>query len=348
MGGSSSGARGVSLVYRRPQKPVSRDRISEFVARPDFGRQLAGGTPRGHLYDHIAGIARSRPSPKEGDVTSSVWSLGENWPNRPVNLLSRAQRADCFHCSNDVYMYEHLPANTLVVDFANRHVGGGCFGKGFVQEEQMVVQSTDFAARLHSNRDYITENGAVTYEGVHIDAWWPRNAAAKKDQLGWDDIQALHSRSLTILAVDAPRMGRSRGYDRWSLEMLAKKVLLIFEIARELQSPTILTGLLGGGAFRNNRPLVLLLHLLLQEQDDPPFVLFHHPVFWSFCGRPEAELEAEILRIADVHLAHMRQRGVRTLGEALDIVMDANLPLSQNDGDLVCELLHHHSKRRRP
>ena len=46
--------------------------------------------------------------------------------------------------------------------------------------------------------------------------------------------------------------------------MLAKKVLLIFAAADRLNSPVVLSGLLGGGAYRNNRPLVLLLHLLLQ------------------------------------------------------------------------------------
>ena len=42
--------------------------------------------------------------------------------------------------------------------------------------------------------------------------------------------------------------------------MLAKKVLLIFAAADRLNSPVVLSGLLGGGAYRNNRPLVLLLH----------------------------------------------------------------------------------------
>jgi hypothetical protein len=46
-------------------------------------------------------------------------------------------------------------------------------------------------------------------------------------------------------------------YSRQSLSYLVKKVLLIFCVAAHRRSPLILSGLLGGGAFRNNWPLVL-------------------------------------------------------------------------------------------
>merc|ERR1712217_576235 len=96
------------------------------------------------------------------------------------------------------------------------------------------------------------------------------------------DIQQGLSNPLTILAVDAPKMRSKYCID--TLRMLAAKVLLIFVAADRLHSPQIFSGLLGGGAFRNNRPLVLLLHLLLQPSHDTPQLLFHHPVFWSFAS----------------------------------------------------------------
>ncbi len=48
-----------------------------------------------------------------------------------------------FFVIRDIYDYRELVANSIVVDFANKNVGGGCFGNGWVQEEQMVAQSTD-------------------------------------------------------------------------------------------------------------------------------------------------------------------------------------------------------------
>jgi len=54
--------------------------------------------------------------------------------------------------------------------------------------------------------------------------------------------------------------GQQQSYEPPKLHMLAKKVTLIFAAAAELDSPMIFSGLLGGGAFRGNRPLVLLLH----------------------------------------------------------------------------------------
>ena len=50
---------------------------------------------------------------------------------------------------NDVFCYAGKPPTTLVVDYASSTIGGGCFGKGFVQEEQMVAQSTDFVTALY-------------------------------------------------------------------------------------------------------------------------------------------------------------------------------------------------------
>ncbi len=121
--------------------------------------------------------------------------------------------------------------------------------------------------------------------------------------------------------------------------MLAKKVLLIFAAADRLNSPVVLSGLLGGGAYRNNRPLVLLLHLLLQPVAHERRVEFHLPVFWDFCGLGAAELEQRIMDFADLMLADLRRRRVDTLAGALALLLDARLALSTNDGDLAQEPL---------
>ena len=208
----------------------------------------------------------------------------------------------------------------------------------------MVVQSTDLAVRLHTERETLDPDEAVSYEGVHIDAWWAREAAAKGEALQPDDIQSCRSRPLTVFAVDAPVM-RGVGavdlqgaYTRSSLEMLARKVLLIFGGADLLQSSSILSGLLGGGAFRNNRPLVLLLHLLLQPVTTDRPLLFHHPVFQAFGGHAVEDLEAGILHCADAMLDALQRRGVWTLGEALSEILAWQLCTSDHDGDLADDL----------
>jgi tRNA A37 N6-isopentenylltransferase MiaA len=226
---------------------------------------------------------------------------------------------------------------TLVVDFANKHVGGGCFSGGFVQEEQMVAQSVDFAVRLHKDRQSLSETQAMSYEGIHIDAWWPRDDAAKKERLDVSAIQPCASNPLTILAVDAPKLGHkeARTYTRRQLEWLTRKILLIFSVAEDLQSPRILSGLLGGGAFRNNRPLILLLHLLLQPVDDRRPLLFHYPVFSTFCSDSSECLEQRILQYADAMLDKLRSSGVQTLRQALQRILELQLPLSNFDVDLA-------------
>merc|ERR1719330_2309876 len=318
------------------QKDVlQRESIQKFVARSDFGKRLCGSGRRAAIYDAVAAHARGKE--KVPNVVTTIWELNEesNWMQRPANLRPRSSRPN-FKCYADVYSYGDKSPNALVVDFANQYVGGGCFGGGFVQEEQMVVQSTDFAVTLHQHREVIGPRSAVSYEGVHFDAWWTRAAASEKERLSPGDIQPCAAPPLTILAVDAPEMAHYRGgYSKQAFLMLATKVMLIFKVAQALNSPEILSGLLGGGAFRNNRPLVLLLHLPFQPADSDRVVHFYHPIFWSFCRHDVDYLEKELLDRADSFLADLAQRGVETLEQALTAVYNANFPTSQYDHDLI-------------
>lgn len=312
---------------------LPRQNLMDFVSRRDFGTRLTKNHVRAAIFDRVAKIARTYA--KDSDVTSTLWSLqGDQWLQQPINLQPLCKRPS-LQCIPDVYCYSEVPAGTVVVDFANRHVGGGCFSKGFVQEEQLVAQSTDFAMRLHRHREFLGDSDAVSYEGVHIDAWWPRVDAAMKEGLSPDAIQPCCSAPLTILAVDAPVM-RHKPYCQRSLHMLAKKVSLVYEVAKQSGSPLILSGLLGGGAFRGNRPLVLALHMLMQRPDDTASLRFHHPIFWSFSDRSIDELEQSIPTIADAMVETLRRKGVGTLGEALEELFSWALPSSQHDIDTMC------------
>ena len=286
------------------------------------------------IYNYVAGIAMSHNQFKVTALQSKLWSLRQcsEWLSQTINLTSRTER-QAFHCIPNIYDYKDTPPETLIVDFANQKVGGGCFSRGFVQEEQIVAQSNDLAIRWHKHRQRLLWNQGISYQGVYMDACWSRNAAEKKSALRLTDIQAQRSNPLTILAVDAPSMHAA--YSPEDLQMLAAKILIIYAAAEQLHSPKIFSGLLGGGAYRNNRPLVLLLHLLLQPRSSTRPMLFHHPVFWSFSDFSKHALETNIVSCADTMLKALQCQNVTTLGQALSVIYDWRLPLSDHDMDLT-------------
>ena len=157
-------------------------------------------------------------------------------------------------------------------------------------------------------------------------------------------IYACRSKPLTILAVDAPVMRDDNFYEGKAVMMLAKKTWLVMEIAQQLRAPRIFSGLLGGGAFRGNRPLVLLLHLLLQEAvDDPICVMFHYPIFWSFSQWTIEQLQDAVLIQADNMMQMLRDASVHTFEEALEQIITWKLPTSHDDGDLSFQVRPYHA-----
>jgi hypothetical protein len=329
----------VTFAATQKVPKLTRAEITQCVSAPCYGQSLCNNrcsTSKICIFDRVAEIARART--KETDIISKLWSLPQEgprhrtWLDLPVNLCPRKERS-VFHCISDIYDYTDTETGSLIVDFANANVGGGCFSSGFVQEEQMVAQSVDFAVRLQKHRQKLSESQAISYEGVHIDAWWRRDDAAEKEWLNIDHIQPCNSNPLTILAIDAPMMRHAESYKSQHVEWLARKISFIMSVAHELQSPRIFSGLLGGGAFRNNRPLVLLLHLLLHDDSVP--LLFHHPIFASFGSESTHVLEQRLLQYADAMLDTLRARRVSTLREALAHLLNMKLPLSNYDADLA-------------
>jgi hypothetical protein len=314
------------------QYPImERTDIAKCLMQPNFGERMCQPQygDKIDIYNYVAGIAMSHNQFKYTALQSKLWSLRprSEWLSQAINLTDRSERPS-FHCIPNIYKYTDTLPETLIVDFANRTVGGGCFNRGFVQEEQIVAQSNDFTIRLHKHRQRL-----FSYQGVYMDACWSRDAAEKKTALRLTDIHAQRSNPLTILAVDAPSMHAAYCSD--DLQMLAAKILIIFAAAEQLNSPQIFSGLLGGGAFRNNRPLVLLLHLLLQPRSSTRPMLFHHPVFWSFSDFSKHALETNIVSRADTMLKALRAQNVTTLGHALSVIYDWGLTLSEHDMDLI-------------
>ena len=195
---------------------------------------------------------------------------------------------------NDVYRYNTVPERTMVVDFACPNIGGGCFSGGFAQEEQMVLQSHDLASRIAIQREHIGVQQVLAISGVYMDLWWPSAVAASRLNITASQVIQLGSPQLVVLAANAPNFNnRPKKYTKVALDMLIRKVHLIFMVAREKRSPMVLSGLLGGGAYRGNRPLVICLHMLFHEQLFP--LKLHVPVFESYSSYP-VELIDEFAR----------------------------------------------------
>ena len=122
-----------------PRMPSRRGRSSS--RSPAHLAARMGRNPVSHqgcMLDLVASLALQHGDVKYSDVTSKIWQLqwqSNDWLSRPINLLPRKDRA-IFTCSPDVYVLRHAPANALIVDFANKHVGGGCFSSGFVQADR--------------------------------------------------------------------------------------------------------------------------------------------------------------------------------------------------------------------
>ena len=313
---------------------VGRDQITALMRVPWFGSYCTGSNKfwKNKFFDLAAQVALT--CEKKTDVISKVWSVqGDAWLQTALNLQPRVERPN-LECVADAYDYREAPSETLVVDFACNIVGGGCFRNGFVQEEQIVAQSADFAAFLKGHRECLQEDDACTYEGVHMDIWWSREQAAHKGSVDFDLVQKCPSKPFTIIAVDAPMMKWKKEYNDADLKMLAKKTILIYEVARHLNAPVIFSGLLGCGAYRGHRPLTLLLHLLLQPHGCSSHLKFHHPIFEAFGDYAVPQLEQTMLSNADSMLEVLRKKGVATLQDALEAILSWRLCTSNYDSDI--------------
>ena len=149
------------------------------------------------------------------------------------------------------------------------------------------------------------------------------------------DVLPADTSPLTVLAVDAPCMRRANGYDRLRLHSLVCKVILVHTTAIKLDSPVIYSGLIGADAFHNNRPLILLLHLLLEPPGSRRPIIFHHPVISQHGSYSASLRERAILQRADAYLRALRTAQVRTVQDAIEHILDWQLPTSCHDHDLV-------------
>ena len=86
-----------------------------------------------------------------------------------------------------------------------------------------MTQSADFAARLLLDKTHMERNEVCTFEGIHVDLWWSKAEAARKNDFNARDAGVVATEPLTILAVDAPNMtnSKTKKYDTGLLLWLA-------------------------------------------------------------------------------------------------------------------------------
>ena len=335
--GCASLGESITRYVPQPGHRLARAALQDFADAPHFGERLCRNpaTVLTRVYDHVAHHAHGRLHPKQTDIVTTMWRVQTHRAfHSPVNLSPMNDRGS-FSCVGDVYDLRAAPAQALVVMPSHKHVGGGCFRKGFLPQEQMILQSQDLAIRLHTSRPYLDWNEGVTFEGVHFDAWWPKEVVARGASLISSDILPAATPPCTVLAVDAPFMRLAYGYDRASLCTLVCKIILVHATAIQLNSPAIFTCLIGADAFHNNRPLILLLHLLLAPHGSNRPVIFHHPVLCQPGFSSASRHERAILLRADEYLSALRSARVRSVQDAIEHILAWNLPTSWLDHDLT-------------
>ena len=142
------------------------------------------------------------------DTVVTRWKVVKDFWKMPLNL-SEVDGRHNVTLLDDIFSYKDKDESTMVVDFSNRKIGGGCFGKGFVQEEQMVAQSSDFATVLlwdyvENKTLKIRPHQCLTISGMSYDLWWNKANAMLKESIVATSILPTNTKAMTILAIAAP------------------------------------------------------------------------------------------------------------------------------------------------
>ena len=239
---------------------------------------------------------------------------------------------------SELYDLRSEAGPTLVVDFADWAAAAsvGCFAPGV--SGQLVAQSAEYAACLGLGTYEPGDNQAFTFHGVTVDLSWSRAAAARPGGPQRGDVWECRSGPLTIIAVETPTMASESRYDvanAHSLVALARKTLLVFQVARELGVRQVYSGLLGAGPRFGSRPLALLLHMLLLP--DGMELKLHFPILWTCSTHNVRRMERRLAEIVEHMLGDLRELGVSTMAEALSVILTWELFSSHNDFDILGE-----------
>lgn len=320
---------------------VSRGALEMAVRRRDYGEWLCGpGGPKKALFDRLAHLAGDGGAGKCTDVHTRHWApQGEAWEVSdacvaPVPELGGDGAAlEGLVVCESAYCLAGRRPGTVVVDFSASRMGGARFRARWAQEERMILSSSDLATRLGMHRPVVPATGLVTMEGAHfdVDLGWPRCPDAPL----LEHMGPQATGPFTVMAVTGPRMGGAAFHGRGAIMEMLGKVWLIRKVAMQLGAPVVLSGLLGGGAFRGNRCLALVAHRLVWKGRGGPPLVFHVPSPHSFSSIPAEEVRGRICWIAGRMVDGLREAGVCTLRQAAGVMEGWWLPTSHYDWDVV-------------
>ena len=225
-----------------------------------------------------------------------------------------------------------------MVDFADWTAGGGCFFPNAPGVSgQLVAQSAEYASCLGLGTYQPDGDEAFTFQGVAMDLSWSREGWPFGGPKG-GGVWECRTEPVTIITVDVPKMAWGSFYDEenaHSLQTLAKKTLLVFQVARELGVTSVYSGLLGAGPRCGSRPLVMLLHMLLMP--DGVDLKLHYPILWTRSTYTHGLMECRLANIVENMVDNLREREVSTMAEALRVILTWGLATSHYDFDILGE-----------
>ena len=148
------------------------------------------------------------------------------------------------------------------VSFANKHLGGGFLGRGYVQEEIIAVEFYEMSQMIvENNIPLMAKNEAFLFTNLI--------RSSVSDPRSYGDYSKVHlERPSTIkvadfVSIDAPkRDDREDHYTYGELNHLAVKSLTGFVGCVEIGHSSVNTGNWGAGVFNNRRDVVYFIQYL--------------------------------------------------------------------------------------
>ncbi|MFO0956496.1 MAG: hypothetical protein U0800_03405 [Isosphaeraceae bacterium] len=170
------------------------------------------------------------------------------------------------------------------VDFANKQLGGGVFGNGFVQEETMFLETPELANAAALPKPIITRTGnnpgvlqgsptpwvfsnvnrvmAISSAATKNDAW----RTITVDQLKAADVPLAAAQNINVLSIAAPKLSQTGPKATLPIvKDLFNTFYAGFSLAYSMggnQPIRIHTGPIGAGVFYNNRTVVYVMQRL--------------------------------------------------------------------------------------
>lgn len=177
--------------------------------------------------------------------------------------LSSANPKPLVKLHTGFYDYVHVDApmeKTAWVSFANKYLGGGFRGKGYVQEEILTLEFYEMSELIVENwRPIMQPRDAYIFKNLVRTSVSSSYGNYMKGALTYPDTIV----TANFLAIDAPdRRGLSSVYTKQQIDYIITKAYSGFIGCKALGMDVIQTGNWGAGVFNNKHDVVYYVQLL--------------------------------------------------------------------------------------